>query len=729
MANTAERRGIPPEFAVAALVAAASLPLGRLFKPYGLGEAVAMTIVASMVVSWGVRRLNLSPALGLITSFAGMMFFIAVRYFPSTLWGPFPTGKTFASLWSAALAGRQQILVQVSPVNPSPELLMFVSGGVWLTVWLAHTAAVPLRHPLLAIGSTLPLFLLPGALTTGTRWWLEVPAFILAAAWILYREESDRLQCVAQVQEPTTREPDLAARRRPGWRAGTAARAALLIAVAVTALVPFLPGYADPPYLRSHGPGARIFFNPLVAIRPTLRNESDAELFTVRSNRPSYFRLTALDRFDGAVWTQRNGTPEEDYEGLVTLDIPFDRTVPVRQEIRISGLAGPWVPAVYSPTVVVGVPKLRLQPETQTLLMPQGLRPGMRYAVLSRAPAVTAQMLDEVRSFDRGGLRRYLELPRGLPRKVREIAVEVTAGKPTPFRRALALQSYLRSFTYDENVAAGHGFADIEEFLTKSKRGYCEQFAGSMAVMGRAVGLPTRVAIGFGSGGANKDGIYRVTTRQAHAWAEIYFPGFGWLAFEPTPRPDVAQVPDHAAGAGSSAGLAPDDAPVPLPTVVPTSRPSARPRPGASVEPSAGRARGLVLSRPAIAALASLGLAAALVAGRRSRRRRVRARPARTATVTWYGDFLRWCAAAGMRRRPGETPREHAARLASTVTAADESLRRLTEAVEPALWGAPDMPPPEGAERAAAEARRALSASLSRGRRALAWSGWVFQRG
>ncbi|MFA5892136.1 MAG: DUF3488 and transglutaminase-like domain-containing protein, partial [Actinomycetota bacterium] len=514
-----------------------------------------------------------------------------------------------------------------------------------------------------------------------------------------------------------------------GWRAGTAVRAAIVVAIVVAVGVPFLPGYGDPPYLRSAGPGARIFFNPLVAIQPTLHNDVDAELFTVRSNFPAYYRLTALDRFDGASWTQPNGGNEVNFGGLIKPDGRFAETVPVRQEIRITGLAGPWVPAAYLPTVVSGVRNLRYQPETRTLLMPLGLRPGMRYTVLSRAPAVTPQRLDEIRGFDRRALRRYLELPRGLPRVVHETAIEVAAGQPTPFRRALALQSYLRSFTYDENVAAGHGYDTIEEFLTKSKRGYCEQFAGTMAVMARAVGLPARVAIGFGSGRRGTDGVYRVTTREAHAWVEIYFPGVGWLAFEPTPRPGVAEVPDYAVGAGEAAGLAPGAVSPVFPTAAPGIRPTARPSPGAQAESPTAPARGVRFGRPLIAALTALGVVVVLLAGRRTRRRRVRARPVRMATLSWYGDFLRWCAAAGLRRSPGETPREHATRLASSAEGAGEPLRRLTEVVEPALWGGPDAATPEDAERAASDARRALSASLGRMRRALAWSGWVFQRG
>src|SRR5262249_333013 len=93
-------------------------------------------------------------------------------------------------------------------------------------------------------------------------------------------------------------------------------------------------------------------------------------------------------------------------------------------------------------------------------------------------------------------------------------------------------------FRYNENVARGHDFDTLEEFLTKTKEGYCEQFAGAMAVMARIAHIPSRVAIGFAPGNVQGD-LYIVTTKHAHAWVELYFPGYGWLPFEPTPRADI----------------------------------------------------------------------------------------------------------------------------------------------------------------------------------------------
>src|SRR5206468_95525 len=103
----------------------------------------------------------------------------------------------------------------------------------------------------------------------------------------------------------------------------------------------------------------------------------------------------------------------------------------------------------------------------------------------------------------------------------------VTDGQPTAYRKIMAIQRYLLdNFTYSLRVTPGHDINHILYFLTRSKRGYCEQFAGSMAVLLRALGIPARVAVGFTPGSYDpKQGVYHVTGQNAHAWVETLFNG------------------------------------------------------------------------------------------------------------------------------------------------------------------------------------------------------------
>src|SRR5207244_657814 len=92
-------------------------------------------------------------------------------------------------------------------------------------------------------------------------------------------------------------------------------------------------------------------------------------------------------------------------------------------------------------------------------------------------------------------------------------------------------------FTYDASVDYRQDPNAILDFLTRTRTGMCEQFAGSMALLVRELGLPARVAVGYRPGNVldpRHPNTYTVTTEQYHAWVEVLFPGYGWIAFEPT---------------------------------------------------------------------------------------------------------------------------------------------------------------------------------------------------
>lgn len=155
-------------------------------------------------------------------------------------------------------------------------------------------------------------------------------------------------------------------------------------------------------------------------------------------------------------------------------------------------------------------------------------------------------------------LDRYLQLPSELPSRVRSLAEEVTGGHDNVYDKATALESYLREIKYNELIAAPpEGQDGVDYFLFDVREGYCDYYASAMAVMARAVGIPARVAAGYGQGEYNPDTeAYRVREKDAHAWVEIYFPLYGWVEFEPTaaepliarPRPPKIIEPSEAGG-------------------------------------------------------------------------------------------------------------------------------------------------------------------------------------
>lgn len=132
---------------------------------------------------------------------------------------------------------------------------------------------------------------------------------------------------------------------------------------------------------------------------------------------------------------------------------------------------------------------------------------------------------------------KYLELPLLSP-EIGALAERITKDKPTPYDKAVAIEDYLRkNYTYTTELPpVGTSFDPLYTFLFETKKGHCEYFATAMAVMLRSLGVPARVVNGYLRGEYNPIGrYYLVRARDAHSWVEVYFPGYGWVEFDPTP--------------------------------------------------------------------------------------------------------------------------------------------------------------------------------------------------
>ncbi len=133
--------------------------------------------------------------------------------------------------------------------------------------------------------------------------------------------------------------------------------------------------------------------------------------------------------------------------------------------------------------------------------------------------------------------KNYTMLPDTLPDRVRELAKEITMGYDTKYDKLMAIEAYLRQYEYTlspEKVPEGEDFIDY--FLFESRKGYCTSYATAMAILGRCIGIPTRYMEGYLAKFIDRDkkGMYSVKNSQAHAWAEAYIEGVGWIPFEAT---------------------------------------------------------------------------------------------------------------------------------------------------------------------------------------------------
>jgi transglutaminase-like putative cysteine protease len=230
----------------------------------------------------------------------------------------------------------------------------------------------------------------------------------------------------------------------------------------------------------------------------------------------------------------------------------------LRQDVRVLALSdtrlvGASVPLRYDAgdaPLVTHVPGIAQ--------LPGGLTRGFRYSVWSRAPRPTpaelaaSKPLYPIELVEPG---TFLDVAPGvtMPRfgrsrvavdSIGRAAVAVAGAAPTPYAAAAALESWFRSrggFRYTNQPPS----SSLADFVTRTHAGYCQHFAGAMALMLRDLGVPARVAVGFSSGSYDgKKGLWRVTDHDAHAWVEAWFRGYGWLPFDPTPagRPERGEL-------------------------------------------------------------------------------------------------------------------------------------------------------------------------------------------
>jgi hypothetical protein len=130
----------------------------------------------------------------------------------------------------------------------------------------------------------------------------------------------------------------------------------------------------------------------------------------------------------------------------------------------------------------------------------------------------------------------FLQIPDGVPERVRDLARDVAGEAATPYDRALLIERFLRGYTYNLEVPSPPTDRDfVDYFLFDLEEGYCDYYSTAFVVMARTVGLPTRLAIGYVSGEAGPSPWDRVVVEEnAHSWPEVYFPEWGWIRFEPT---------------------------------------------------------------------------------------------------------------------------------------------------------------------------------------------------
>lgn len=261
----------------------------------------------------------------------------------------------------------------------------------------------------------------------------------------------------------------------------------------------------------------------------------DTQLLRVNSSEPLNWRAGTLDYFDGVRWSDT--TRDGDADGQeVAEGVPTETVV---QSVRVLNARSEWVFGGYR---ITRTSLQDAEPNSDgSWSVDEPLVKGSSYRVLSEVPQPTEEQLRGAgRAYPEEVRERFLQMPEDVPQEVAATAREVRAGydASTPYDTARAIERYLvydGGFTYNLDADFRRADQAIERFLGEEREGFCTQFATSMALISRELGVPSRVVYGSTPGEQVEDGEWVVAGRNMHTWVEIYFPGVGWYPFDPTP--------------------------------------------------------------------------------------------------------------------------------------------------------------------------------------------------
>jgi hypothetical protein len=205
--------------------------------------------------------------------------------------------------------------------------------------------------------------------------------------------------------------------------------------------------------------------------------------------------------------------------------------------------------AAYRPLELFVVSQHISLDSSDGIRLPEPLKAGVTYSVVSYRPSFEPDALRRSSAvYPEAIARRYLQLPDNISQRVKDLAQNLTAPYDNPFDKVTALNDHLLTYPYDFFPPPHPPGAEVvDNFLFEDKRGFCEMYVTSLVVMARSLGIPARMTTGYGAGDYNPiTGLYEVRFSHAHSWAEVYFPGHGWVPFDPTPGWEPQPYPTPA---------------------------------------------------------------------------------------------------------------------------------------------------------------------------------------
>jgi hypothetical protein len=521
---------------------------------------------------------------------AGLVLFLRISV-PKTLTsGIVPSSDTPSALAAEIEQAIRLIRSGVPPIIPTEGVIAILAILVWvvgaLYVWgMASGPVAAMMLPSIVLYLQFAVF---DRAPAGLGWMLASALMLALAVAALAMERSGDAGRARDVEgRPLARRSTAMAL----VMAGVVGIGAMAIANGAAGAV---SEYGNVPW-RSGGSGygvggGGITYDRFVKLKQRLLSPSNAVVFTASLAEGSppadqiYWRMETLDEFVGTGWG-RSDKSIRNYEPGRAIG-PTDHryqgtTAEILQNIGIDELRGELMPTAGVATQInqTADTTSTLNPRSvqvaadSSLVYRNQLRRGDQYQVRATYPLVRNDLgalatgedgqlspifaaaadagvfagspssapTDTVEPDD---LDFYKELPDNLPAALKGIAFAHTDLAVTDFEKAWMLQYWFRDsgdFTYSLDVTTGDDSLALEDWLDDRtslnyRKGYCQQFATSMAVLGRVLGIPSRVVWGFTPGSVATDGTIVVRDNNAHSWVEMWMDGFGWVRFDPTPR-------------------------------------------------------------------------------------------------------------------------------------------------------------------------------------------------
>ncbi|MFQ6485805.1 transglutaminaseTgpA domain-containing protein [Brachybacterium epidermidis] len=717
----------------------------------GLMALVLATLVALIAARFRWGPLRTAPVMLLVYFLFGSMFAAPTH----ALWGIVPTLGSLKELLFAPVTSWKAALTIAPPVG--------IAQGVLVVVWISmlllalFSMTIVMRTRLYVVAWLFPLALLLVSVFFGTTEaaWPVVRGVLFAVisvAWLTWRFESGRLDSasstiISDTVRPGSWKNPVLRRRVIGGAvimaiaAGAAVGAQSLLDPPSGTIRHAVRDYVTPPF------DPRQYVSPLTEFRGYLKNQRDAELFTITGvTEGEKVRLATMDQYDLHVYNVAGGRDKDAPEGAFLrtaggVDLHEASGSQRTSTVTIGAYSGVWMPTLGERTNRIDLgdlppersgalaENLYLNEKSQTAVNSSGLRAGDSYEVGYEPYAdLTVEQQRTAKFAD-------IDLPPNarLGPEFAQLADEWVGGVDTDYDRFQNLSRHIKQDAFysngiDEDDTAslsGHGYSRLWSMLQdvgfdKEKSdaaptgriGDEEQFAVLTAVMAREIGIPARVVMGF-EVPEGAEGTVAITGDDVTAWVEVAFEGLGWVRFDPAPDDD--QDPTQPK---------PKEVEKPMPQVAQPPPPPAEPPsppPGATSEdkpqdedpPEETRSWVVYAAFAAVPVLLLILALTGIVVAKVVRRRRRRARGALPDRIDGgWQEILDLLTDMGRRPDPIRTRSETAAMLEGEVPGAGAAL--LASRADRAVFGPDDLPPvvvEEYWEQVAA-ARRTMTASV-----------------